>query len=243
MNSLTKGRCSNNAIPFNNEYYIKRKRVISNNLLSMLWLRYIRKYKKTGNLLEVGCGAGLFLKFAEEYYQTFGLDISKYGLAHAQVNTKDTNLFLGDSHFIPVTDSVFDIIIAFDIVEHLPHPKKFFTESFRVLKQGGILIIKTPNLESFGYKVKKKDWFGYKDTSHTSLLNPTIWKKQIDDAGFDVIDEGSDSLWDFPYFKSHPSLIQNQIFRLFCWLSIFSGAPFFHWSRGENLIIIAKRED
>ena len=53
-------------------------------------------------------------------------------------------------------DNSFDIITAFDVIEHVAEPRKTFQEFFRLLKKDGILLIYTPNADSIGFDYMKE---------------------------------------------------------------------------------------
>ena len=53
-------------------------------------------------------------------------------------------------------DNSFDIITAFDVIEHAAEPRKTFQEFFRLLKKDGILLIYTPNADSIGFDYMKE---------------------------------------------------------------------------------------
>lgn len=55
----------------------------------------------------------------------------------------------GDANHLPFKDHSIDILLSLDLLEHLVSPDEFLSESFRVLKNQGILIISTPNLSDF----------------------------------------------------------------------------------------------
>src|SRR5262245_26281409 len=46
-------------------------------------------------------------------------------------------------------DSVFDVIVSVEVIEHLENPRAVFREFHRLLRPGGSLIVSTPNQESF----------------------------------------------------------------------------------------------
>lgn len=52
---------------------------------------------------------------------------------------------VADAHLLPFRDNSFDAVLALDVVEHLFNPQLFMSESRRVLKPGGFLIIDIPN--------------------------------------------------------------------------------------------------
>ncbi len=52
---------------------------------------------------------------------------------------------IGRAEAIPYQDASFDLVVSFDVLEHLPAPRRALGEAFRVLRPGGALLVKTPN--------------------------------------------------------------------------------------------------
>ncbi|GAG82018.1 unnamed protein product, partial [marine sediment metagenome] len=163
-------------------------------------------------------------------------------------------LMVADAQKLPFKNDQFDAIIAFDVIEHLKKPENFLKEANRTLKLNGILIIATPNLDSFGNKIKKYksspkkmlyenkslEWYGCRDETHISLKPIKEWQELINTNNFLILNDGTDTLWDIPYFKVIPNIIQKLIFIIPHWiLTFFFG--FFFWKYGENYICIAKK--
>ena len=112
----------------------------------------LKKFKKKGMLLDFGCGTGWFLEHAQKYYKVAGYE-----------PTKNLAKFTSSLLKIQVESSVkkfknnsFDIITAFDVIEHVIEPQKTFREFFRLLKKNGILLIYTPNADSIGFHYMKE---------------------------------------------------------------------------------------
>lgn len=219
------------------------------------WERYIRKHVVRGcSILEVGCGPGFFLKRLENDFVTYGLDVSEIAISKAKERTSKSKLFIGMAESLPFDDEQIDCMIAFDLVEHLERPEVFLKEAARVLTKKGALIISTPNITSFGAKVKgqRPELKGlpyeerceeshiWRDETHISLKEKTEWAKLLEKHGFKIIRDGTDSLWDLPYFSQIPLSIQKLFFIPFntalTW--IFGFLP---WKWGENYVCIAKR--
>jgi len=98
-------------------------------------------------LVDVGCGAGEFLKFLSHHrpeYQLFGTDISAEGLLTAGQNCPGASLHLasGDSFNLP--HGKFDIAVVSEVMEHVAEPAPFLSRVIDLLKPAGLLLITTP---------------------------------------------------------------------------------------------------
>ncbi|KKS94723.1 MAG: Methyltransferase type 12 [Candidatus Collierbacteria bacterium GW2011_GWB1_44_6] len=129
-------------------------------------------FKKGQKVLDIGCATGNFLKKCDAYgMKTYGVDISSAWLKKAKTNTKARlKVFDLNSSTTPFPTVKFDLITAFDVIEHLDSPSKFVEKCYSMLKKGGKLIITTPNLNSFGRYVEKNKWHGYSDKTHKYLF-------------------------------------------------------------------------
>ena len=75
------------------------------------WTRIIRKYEASGKLLDVGCGPGFFLAYAEKHYDVHGIDISEYAVREAKQRTYHVKPSVGDTqNFCPLICVYFNII-------------------------------------------------------------------------------------------------------------------------------------
>lgn len=98
--------------------------------------------------LDIGCGDGnLTIKVAGIIgaSKVYGVDVDERALAEASkkgIVTLKCNL---NEEPLPFNDGVFDVVTAFEVVEHLNNPEDVFKEAFRVLKDGGVIVIETPN--------------------------------------------------------------------------------------------------
>ncbi|HMJ71696.1 MAG TPA: class I SAM-dependent methyltransferase [Cyclobacteriaceae bacterium] len=100
-----------------------------------------------GDVLEVGCGEGrgidLVLPRAKSYSA-----IDKIADVIDQLKTRyPTGTFYSGNipPLAPFTDNAFDVVITFQVIEHIQDDISFLKEIHRVLKPGGLAIITTPN--------------------------------------------------------------------------------------------------
>ena len=112
----------------------------------------LKKYKKKGMLIDFGCGTGWFLEYARNHYKVAGFEPTE-NLAKF---TSDLLKIQIESDVRKFKDNSFDIITAFDVIEHVAEPRKTFQEFFRLLKKDGILLIYTPNADSIGFDYMKE---------------------------------------------------------------------------------------
>lgn len=204
------------------------------------WIRYLHKQIPKGRLLDVGCGLGFFIERAIKYYECYGIDTSDHAISIAKKRIKNAILAIGDANALGFKGDFFDIIISFDVLEHLEYPQVALSESYRALKIGGILILSVPNTESIGLQWKGKEWFGYRDPTHISLLSPSEWINLLECNKFEIIDIRYEGLWDLPYFKKIPQILQYLAFTIpsliLFWLGFRIPQRY-----GENIFLVARK--
>ena len=91
-------------------------------------------------VLDIGCGAGYGTRMLLEQGKArtvIGLDIT-------QTVREAENLAEGDAQCLPFANSKFDLVTAFEVIEHLDDPEKVVSEIFRVLTPMGVALISTP---------------------------------------------------------------------------------------------------
>jgi methionine biosynthesis protein MetW len=99
------------------------------------------------NILELGCGNGSFAKILRDKLsvRVSGVDLSESGVALTR--QKGIEAEIADlNKRIPFPDNVFDLVYSDQLFEHVNDTDKLLSESRRVLKNGGYLVIITPNL-------------------------------------------------------------------------------------------------
>ncbi len=112
------------------------------------YLNIIKKYRSSGQLLDVGCAYGYYLIEYQRAFNVKGFDISAHAIANAKKKYPTLSRFVrvadATKHW-PYPDHSFDIVTAVEVIEHLPDQERFVRELSRVLKPGGIAFISTPN--------------------------------------------------------------------------------------------------
>jgi ubiquinone/menaquinone biosynthesis C-methylase UbiE len=111
-----------------------------------LALMLLRKHsnKRSGDVLDLGCGTGAVMASATEFSESVtGLDMSDRALEYAH-QRELSGLTQADGTLLPFSDASFDAIVALDIFEHIEKDDLAFAEAYRVLRPGGILVLSVP---------------------------------------------------------------------------------------------------
>ena len=145
--------------------------------------RYSTRKEK---ILDCGIASGLFLRqlYYTGYDQIYGLDINDYRTMTWPGELKLKKFFKKDASKdkIPVENDFFDIVTAWEFIEHLENPHHFCREVARVLKPTiGFFFIAMPNPISLKGRIKfmvRGDLHRFQEENdHITPLLPAIFKK------------------------------------------------------------------
>jgi SAM-dependent methyltransferase len=105
-----------------------------------------RHQPRLGRLLDVGCSSGGFLRMARDRgFQVSGIDIGRGSVERARAAGLDAHVaVLEDAPFSPGS---FDVISLFDSIEHMAHPLRALEAARVLLKNDGLLVVTTPNVD------------------------------------------------------------------------------------------------
>lgn len=116
------------------------------------------KYRKNNTLLDVGCFRGDLLFGAKQKgWDVFGTEISEKAARYGESNY-DLNIHIGSLVDAGYVDNYFDVVSLFDVIEHLPDPKRYLKEVNRILRPGGLLYLDTPNFNSINRFLFRENW-------------------------------------------------------------------------------------
>lgn len=194
-----------------------------NALLTKLMQRH---FSRAANILEIGCGTGFVLANTRAIYpeaQLSGSDIFTEGLGFAQQRVPSASLFQMDATAIPFREE-FDLICAFDVLEHIEEDTVALVQIHQACKPGGGVIFTVPQHPSLWSRMdeyahhkrrytrvellNKVSAAGFKVryvTSFVSLLLPAMWLSRVLQRNAPPVDDGMDS-----GLKIHP--LVNAVF-------------------------------
>lgn len=192
-------------------------------------LKDLDRYRKTGSLLEVGCGDGKFLKSAQGAgWGVTGVELSgkavdiarkKYGINVLKGSLEEAAEGLKNSSF--------DIIMMWGVIEHLRDPLAALKIVKSLLRKGGALVIYTPNADSIFHRLARAVYFSTRGlirfpmerviiAMHVMYFTPPTLHKAMDKCGLTIKKiEMRDIDLDF-IFKAHRNLWWSNKVSLVC---------------------------
>ena len=138
-------------------------------------------------VLEVGCGIGSIInELNRQGCKVVGIDISNSAIEYGQKKYADIELKVGTADKLEFADKSFDIVLSFDVFEHLNDLDEHLKDVTRVLADGGYYLLQTPN-KYFNsvyetLKTRSLRWKKY----HPSLHTAGQLKRRFRKNGFDV---------------------------------------------------------
>jgi SAM-dependent methyltransferase len=140
---------------------------------------------KSGNLLDIGCGTGHFLKeMLKSGWNVNGVEINEDARNQAVLFTGSN--ILEPSGLNSLSSNSFDVITLWHVLEHFHEPGNYMEEIRRLLKPKGICVVALPNIDSFDAIHYGKYWAAYDVPRHLWHFSPSTFERFATKSGFIV---------------------------------------------------------
>ncbi len=160
-------------------------------------------------MLDLGCGNGAqTIYFASSVGRIIGVDVISIQRAERSVGKDHFDFVRADAGNLPFSDESFDIVTAFEVLEHFPDDYLACREVARVLKSSGRFILSVPNkwwvFESHGATVPGFNWLPWNRLPllgwlpgflHRKIARARIYTMReavrlVENSGLHVVDKG-----------------------------------------------------
>jgi len=132
---------------------------------------FIRRFRPSGRLLEVGCAYGFFLQEAKRHFDVAGLELSGDAAAHCRCHGLDVDTGVADEAAL-ARRGPFDVIVLLDVIEHLPQPQETLALLARHLNPGGVVVLTTGDFASSAARALKSAWRLMTPPQHLWFFTP-----------------------------------------------------------------------
>ena len=123
-----------------------------------------RHMPQRGRLLDFGCADGYFLEISTRS-RLDGRAVSNYHKAWPIRPKADLGLHI-PATLSELTETNFDVITLWEVIEHLPDPVEQLRALHERLRQGGVLMLSTPNTGHWLAQNSPAEWDNYRPPSH-----------------------------------------------------------------------------
>ncbi len=151
------------------------------------FLKRIGRPRAGDKVLEIGCGIGTIVsELSGRGCDVVGTDISHVAIEYGLAKYEGIRLEVQPAEELTFDDESFDVVLSFDLFEHVARIDRHITEVRRVLKGGGYYLFQTPNkcsnvvFETLSHK--SLQWRRY----HPSLHTPRQLPRRLVRHGFDT---------------------------------------------------------
>jgi SAM-dependent methyltransferase len=138
-----------------------------------------------GRLLDIGCGSGEFLNQMKNFgWEAFGVEINKESADMG--NKRGLNIFCGELGGADFPQNYFDVVVLSQTLEHVYSPGAYLEKIYRLLKEGGLLIIGVPNIGCLESKMFKQNWHALEVPRHLHFFTVPSLRRHLEKYGFKV---------------------------------------------------------
>jgi len=149
---------------------------------------FLRKCEITGGrILDVGCGAGLFLRALDaDAWERFGVETGAEACRLAAGALGAGKVLSSGLAEARLATGSFDVITMWSALEHMNHPRSILVESRRLIKPGGTIVLQVPNSTSYQARVFRGNWFALDVPRHRYHFNLPVLDGLLSEAGFRI---------------------------------------------------------
>ena len=159
------------------------------------WLRhnqsprtvFLERFLSGGRLLDVGCGLGLFLLALDPArWQRYGLEVMPEAYRQSVQWLGADRIFRADLTAARLPREHFDVVSFWDVLEHLPDPCAALKEAYRLLRPGGLVLLRLPNFASHQARHFREDWYALALPYHLYHFTPATVTRSLEASGFRI---------------------------------------------------------
>ena len=194
--------------------------------------KIIKKYKKRGRVLDVGCSSGIFMEVLnKKSYAVSGIEANKQAYVLAREKFPH-QVFLGTlTQYLRKNVTKFDIVIYNHVLEHIPNLVDEFKAIKKILHKKGLLVLGLPNTDNIVFKLRKKYWESLMPSEHLWHFSKNYIKNYLTQNGFKILDVSFSN-----HARKDYSLIKKIYFNVLTTINKLINS-------GESMLIISKYDN
>lgn len=193
---------------------------------------WIESNGKTSRVLDIGCNDGTFLIGLSSSHKLYGIELNPAASARA----KEQGVEIIGSEFeecILEMSLQFDVVSAFDVIEHVDDPLRFLTLMASKLSPGGEIIISTGNSDAWAWKFMGSQYWYCIPPEHITFINLQWAQNAAHQLGLSLVETVSFAHFKGTQLQRFIAFLKNVAFKL-CPL-IFALRRSYKSDKGEKI--------
>lgn len=136
-------------------------------------------------LLDVGAHTGVFVDIAARHgWDAWGVEPSVWAVEQARA--QGLHMELGTLEDADFPDAHFSVVTMWDVIEHVPDPRRTLEAAWRVLAPGGLLVVHTMDIDSMFSRLMGRRWPWYMEM-HLFYFSRRTLAAMLEKTGFRVL--------------------------------------------------------
>jgi 2-polyprenyl-3-methyl-5-hydroxy-6-metoxy-1,4-benzoquinol methylase len=208
----------------------------------------IQRLGRPGRMLEIGAGAGLFMKEAQNAgWQCVGTEIMDAAMEFAQ-RRLGLDVRKQSAEELSFPEASFDAVAMLEVIEHLWEPRRALTAAHAVLRPSGLLVLTTPNYDALSRLILGTEWAVISPREHLYYFTTKTLDRLLAETGFDRIEHLVPQPGYGPIQTVNPSHSwspRSRRTQLYSWLCGKLARPTYRLiqrlGRADSLVLVARR--
>lgn len=203
------------------------------------YVRLVRRYLGDGPYLDFGCGTGHLVRRLSAVAPAAGFEVSEFSARTARSTAPGCPVYTAMED---IPDAHFGGLTAIHVLEHLEDAQVAAALATwrRVLRPGGRALVVVPDPGGRAHALTGPDWAGFSDPTHINLKPHAGWREVLIGAGWTIVREGSDGLWNVPY-RRLPKLVDAGLHAGPALAQFLAGRLFLRPGTGESGVFVVQR--
>ena len=135
-------------------------------------------------VLDYGCGPGYFLAECKEAgFECAGVEFSALAASFAEKRFGLRVKTEPDRALTELPEGRFDVVTAWQVLEHTRNPQAVVSGLVRLLKPGGVFCVAVPSLACLQYRLQGANWFNIRNQTHLVFFSRKGLEQLLRSAG------------------------------------------------------------
>jgi 2-polyprenyl-3-methyl-5-hydroxy-6-metoxy-1,4-benzoquinol methylase len=151
-------------------------------------IKQMHEHIQGNRLIDIGCSCGYFIDVAlEAGYDVYGVEFSSAAIAAASDKSRGRIIQCDINRLDTHGMTEFEIVTAFDVIEHTFNPLSFLKSLRAIMKSGATVVITTPDTKHFLRYLMQSRWPMLQSMQHTFLFSENSLRLALQQTGFSQI--------------------------------------------------------